>query len=108
MKQDSVGGLSYYQLLTGPYSLGEIAETEQRYLTKMPSWANTGATWSWWYRHIPCPDKPSCGGYIFYPGDFLYWKDKTDVEANAYWSLWIEDEGIWIDSPGVSTHLWAW
>ena len=100
VKQDSPNDPQYYQLLTGPLKLSEIEEEQQRYLTKIPSWSGTGATYTWWYRHIECTGSPSCGGYLFYVGNFLYSRTVPDSTSFVNWAIWVENDAIWLDQPG--------
>jgi hypothetical protein len=99
LSHDQAGGPGFHLLLRGPHHLGRLQDDEQRYLTKVPSFEGTGCTFTFWYRHVDCKST-SCGGYVLFAGDFLYWHGDPDPDPSIYWSIWVEDEGIWLDSPG--------
>jgi hypothetical protein len=56
---NDVGNRPFYQLLTGPYLLDSTngdpdASNPDRYISNVPSFSGTGATFTYWYR-------PNCG-----------------------------------------------
>jgi len=49
------GNRPYYRLIEGPYFLSKTTSSQDhRSITNFPSFANTGATFTYWYRHTPC------------------------------------------------------
>ena len=51
--RNDVGARPYYPLVEGPYFLSQTT-TNHRSITNFPSFQNTGATFTFWYRHTPC------------------------------------------------------
>jgi hypothetical protein len=47
------GNRQYYRLVEGPYFLSKTT-SNHRSITSFPSFANTGATFTYWYRHTEC------------------------------------------------------
>jgi len=80
------GGKHFYSLIPGQVRLTATSDGDARYLTHVPSFNNTGATVSYWYRHTPSPS-----------GLFLFWA--FDDDQAVCWSLWVEDGAIWYDNP---------
>lgn len=80
------GNNSYYLLIRGPARLSKTSGEQARFLTHVPSFRGTGATFSYWYRHTP-----------FKSGVYLFWA--FDDDSAVCWSLWVEDGAIWYDNP---------
>jgi hypothetical protein len=83
---------NFYLVLQGPYRLTETSDTHARYLSHVPDFRGSGATITWWYRHVKCNVK-TCGVYLLHAGDFVAFGGTRDW----CWSIWIENEAIWYD-----------
>lgn len=60
------GNRAYYSLAKGPFLLTStegLAADQHRTITNVPSFAGTGATVSYWYRHTACASE-DCGVYL--------------------------------------------
>lgn len=92
---DSQTSRNYYKLLENAAWLTKTTNDDQRFISNMPSFLGTGATLTWWYRHIPCPGV-TCGVYLFHSGDF----SGVGGAKQWCWTVWIEDEALWFDAGG--------
>jgi hypothetical protein len=85
-------GRSYYQIVAGAHHLSATSNSDARYLSNVPDFTGTGATLTFWYRHIPCSVK-TCGVYFLHAGDF---QDFGGTQ-NWCWTAWFENEAFWYD-----------
>lgn len=90
--QDAVIAREFYQILTGPSRLAATTNADARYLTNLPSFKGTGATLTWWYRHIDCASS-NCGVYL------MHAFDESGIPEHSYcWTVWLENNAIWWDN----------
>lgn len=94
-------GMSYYQLLEGPWMMDEApvangaAFAGERYWHSddFPRFQNMGVTFTAWIRNIPCNPGASCG-------TFLLSAHRNKTSSARCWSAWFETNGIYWDVLG--------
>jgi len=90
-RMDTTINRTYYQILTGPSRLAATTDEDARYLTSLPTFNGTGATLTWWYRHINCVSS-NCGLY------FMHAFDESGIQEHSYcWSIWLENDALWYE-----------
>lgn len=85
-------GRKFYQVVHGAHRLTATSDAEARYITNAPDFVGSGATITFWYRHVQCSVK-TCGAYFLHAGDFKAFGGKTDW----CWTAWFENEAFWND-----------
>ena len=89
---DTVTARKYYALLRGPSRLSATSDADARYLVDVPTFQGTGATLTWWYRHMNCMGN-NCGVYL------LHAFDESGIKEHSYcWSVWLENNALWFDN----------
>jgi len=82
----------YYLLFRGPEILSTTSDEDARNMTQWPRFFGTGATFTFWYRHVDCP-VASCGVFLFTAEDPI-----RPAGEQRCWSLWLENNAIWFDN----------
>lgn len=79
--------------MIGPSTLSApLSGDEPRYFDTFPAFNGSGMTISLWYRHCDRGELSLCGFYFLYAGN-------SGVDSISYcWTLWIQDNGIYVDN----------
>jgi len=89
---DAVTARKYYPLMSAPSRLSTTTDADARYLEHVPSFLGTGATLTWWYRHVKCVGT-NCGVYL------MHAFDQSGIQEHSFcWSIWLENDALWFDN----------